>query len=341
MIRDLRSYVLRRAGQALLVTWGVTLLTFVIARLLPGNPVYLMAGSHADEQTIKELTRRYGLDQPIGVQYRAYLRDLLRGDWGDAWTTSNPVLVDIANRFPATLELSLLSLFAAVAAALPLGIAAARTPGALVDRLASTLATSGAAVPQFWLGLMLLYVFFYRLDLVPPPMGRLPLTEPLPERTGLFLVDTLLAGRPDLFGLALRALLLPTLTLAFAVQAPILTLVRATMAEVLRSPPIVAGRAFGLSAFTLYGRALRLALGPIANMVGISFGYLLGGTVLVETVFSWPGMGQYALSAMNASDYAAVQGVVLFAALLYVAVYFVLDSMQMILDPRVRRRSDS
>ncbi len=331
------GHILRRAGQALLVAWGVTLLAFVTARLLPGNPVYLMAGSHADERTLAELERRHGLDRPIVVQYVLYLRDLTRGDWGRAWTTSNPVLEDIAQRFPATLELSLLALAVSLLVALPLGIASANKPGAAVDHFTSAVATAGAAVPQFWLGLMLIYVIFYRLQWVPPPMGRLPLSEAPAEATGLLLVDTLLAGRVDLFWLASRTLVLPTVTLAFAVQAPILSLVRATMRETLRSPAVLAGRALGLRSYAiLYRRALRLALGPIASMIGISFGYLLGGTVLVETVFSWPGMGQYALSAMNAGDYAAIQGVVLWSALLYVTVYFALDTLQLILDPRTR-----
>jgi len=331
------GFVVRRIGQALLVVWGVTLLAFVTARVLPGNPVYLMAGSHADERTLEELEARYGLDRPLGVQYLLYLRDLVRGDWGRAWTTSNPVLSDIAQRFPATLELSLAALAGSLLVALPLGTAAARRPGSFVDRLASAVAGSGAAVPQFWLGLMLIYVFFYRLQWVPPPMGRLPLSEAPPAATGLLLADTLLAGRTDLFWLASRALLLPTVTLAFAVQAPILSLVRATMRVALSSPTVLAGRALGLRpAAILYRRAFRLAFGPIASMVGISFGYLLGGTVLVETVFSWPGMGQYALSAMNAGDYAAIQGVVLASALIYVLVYFALDTMQKILDPRTR-----
>lgn len=331
------GYVVRRTGQALFVAWGVTLLAFVTARVLPGNPVYLMAGSHADERTLRELEARYALDRPIPVQYALYISDLVRGDWGRAWTTSNPVLEDIAQRFPATLELSLAALLTALLVALPLGIAAARRPGSAFDRLASAVSTAGASVPQFWLGLMLTYVFFYRLGWVPPPMGRLPLFEPPPTATGLLLVDTLLARRFDLFSLSFRALLLPTLTLAFAVQAPILSLVRATMRETLRAPTVAAGRALGLRPVViLYRRAFRLALGPIANMVGISFGYLLGGTVLVETVFAWPGMGQYALAAMNASDYAAIQGVVLASALIYVSVYFALDVLQRILDPRVR-----
>jgi peptide/nickel transport system permease protein len=300
-----------------------------------------MAGGNADQETIEALTRRYRLDQPIVRQYAFYLSDLVRGDWGDAWTTSNPVLEDISQRLPATVELSLLSLTLALALSLPLGTAAATRPGSLADRIVSGLATGGAAVPQFWLGLMLIYVFFYRMNVVPPPLGRLPLAEPPPTWTGLLLVDTIAAGRADLLALALRALLLPTATLAFAVQAPIVSLVRATMTEVLRSPPLLAGKAFGLTARALYQRALRLALGPIATMVGITFGYLLGGTVLVETVFSWPGMGHYALTAMQASDYAAVQGVVLFSALVYVSVYFLLDSVQLLLDPRTRHRREA
>lgn len=328
--------VLRRVALALVVIWGVTLTSFVVSRLLPGNPVYLIVGTRADEQTVQEATAKYGLDRSLPEQYWIYMRDLVRGDLGESWTTSNPVTSDIAQRFPATLELSLVSFILAMTIALPLGIAAALRPGGAADRVASSVSVGGAALPQFWLGLMLIYLFFFRLQWMPPPMGRLPLATPPPTRTGLLLIDTLLAGDLDLFKLAAWTLILPSVTLALAVQAPILSLVRTGMKDALDAPPILTAKAFGLPRRVWLSHAWRLAMLPVLNMVGISFGYLLGGTVLVESVFSWPGMGLYALQAMNASDYAAVQGVVLVSALIYVTVYLVLDIVQLAVDPRAR-----
>src|SRR5690606_26569525 len=170
-----------------MVVWGVTLITFIVARLLPGNPVHLIVGSHADPETVREATERLGLDLPIWQQYVRYLSDLLRGDLGQAWTTSNPVTVDIVQRLPATLELSLIGLLLALLMALPLGTLAALRPGGIVDRLTQFVAITGVAAPQFWLGLMLIYVFFYRLGWFPPPLGRLPSFQAPPAATGFML----------------------------------------------------------------------------------------------------------------------------------------------------------
>lgn len=329
-------HALRRIALALIVIWGVTLTSFVVSRILPGNPVYLIVGTRADEQTVQEAMTKHGLDKSVMEQYSIYMRDLLRGDLGESWTTSNPVTEDIAQRFPATLELSLVSFVLALAMALPLGIAAALWPGGILDRLAKFVSIGGVALPQFWLGLMLIYLFFFRLQWMPPPMGRLPLADAPPTRTGLLLIDTLAAGNFDLFKLAAWTLILPSITLALAVQAPILSLVRTGMKDALDAPSTLTAQAFGLPRRLWVYHASRLAMLPVLNMVGISFGYLLGGTVLVESVFSWPGMGLYALQAMNASDYAAVQGVVLVSALIYVSVYLVIDMVQLVVDPRLR-----
>ncbi len=326
----------RRLALALIVVWGVTLVTFVVARLLPGNPVYLIVGNRADQATIEEAMAKYGFDKPIVEQYFIYMGGLLRGDLGDAWTTSNPVTTDIYERFPATLELALVSFVLAILIAVPLGSVAALEPRTRWDRFARVVSTGGVAVPQFWLGLMLIYVFFFKLQLFPPPMGRLPLATFPPRFTGLLLVDTLVAGDLALFRLAARTLFLPSLTLALAVQAPILNQIRVSLRAALDSQPILASRALGLPRREWIFRAFWLGFLPVLNMVGISLGFLLGGTVLVESVFSWPGMGLYALQAMNASDYAAVQGVVLVSALIYVTVYLVLDLLQLLIDPRTR-----
>lgn len=326
-----------RCVHALIVFFGVTLVTFVVARLLPGNPAYLIAGRHADEQTLQEIIQRLGLDQPIPTQYLLYMQGLLRGDLGEAWTTSNPVTVDIAQRFPATLELSLAALCLALVVALPLGIVAALRPGSIVYRIARALAVGGVAIPQFWFGLLLVYLFFFRLRWMPPPMGRLPLGVMPPTVTGLLLIDTLIAGDIANFWLALKTLVMPSITLALAFQAPILQIVQTTMAEALQCDAVRTARALGVPRMTIISNhALRLVLPPLLTMIGITFGYLLGGTVLVERVFTWPGIGMYALQAVNSMDYAAIQGVVLVTTLFYLLIYFVIDVLHVLIDPRVR-----
>jgi peptide/nickel transport system permease protein len=184
---------------------------------------------------------------------------------------------------------------------------------------------------------MLIYVFFFRLRLMPPPMGRLPLVAAPHPITGLMLIDTLLAGNTDHFLLAAKVLVLPAVTLALAIQAPILNLIQVSMAAAMNSDAVRTARALGLPRReVIVQHALRIAVLPVLNMIAITFGYLLSGTVLVESVFSWPGIGLYALQAMNASDYAAIQGVVLFSAMIYVAVYIALDIAQFVIDPRIR-----
>jgi ABC-type dipeptide/oligopeptide/nickel transport system permease component len=193
------------------------------------------------------------------------------------------------------------------------------------------------ALPQFWLGLLLIFLFFYKLNWAPPPIGRTTGGTP-PHVTGFLLVDSLLAGNFADFKHALGALILPAVTLAITVQPPLLRLVQVTMREALSSDAVRSARAAGLSFFhVVYRDALRLALLPILNMVGLLFGVVLSSSVLVETVFSWPGIGQYAYQAINASDYAAVQGVVLVATLAYVGLYLLLDVVQICIDPRLRK----
>jgi peptide/nickel transport system permease protein len=326
----------RRLAQALVVLWGVTLITFVVARVLPGNPAYLLAGSNANKQTIVAMKHRLGLDRSVVVQYGIYMKGLVRGDLGESFTTSDPVTKDLGAKLPATLELGIVALLIAIVISLPLGIAAARRPRGLAARITDLLSAGGVALPQFWLGLMLIYFFFYKLAWAPPPIGRTAGETPH-HITGFLLIDSLLAGSLTDFRHALGALVLPAITLAVTVQPPLLQLVRVTMREALASDAVRTARAAGLSFHqVVYRDALRLALLPILNMIGLLIGVVLSSSVLVETVFSWPGIGQYAFQAINASDYAAVQGVVLVATLVYVGVYALLDIAQLLIDPRLR-----
>jgi peptide/nickel transport system permease protein len=328
--------IVRRLAQAVLVVWGVTLVAFVIARVLPGNPVYLVVGAYADPQTIAEATERLGLDASILEQYRIYLDRLVHGDLGSSITTSNPVTTDLGQRIPATAELGLAALVLIVLLAFPIGVAAALRPRGAAARVADVATAGGVAVPQFWLGLMLIYVFFFRLDWFPPPLGRLP-DDLSGSATGWVWLGSLLEGDLGAFWQATRALALPAVTLALTVMPPLVQAIRSSVQTALESDAVRTARALGLSGTQVLRDALRLAALPIIEMLALIVGILISSAVLVETVFSWPGLGQYAVQAINASDYAAVQGVVLVSALTYVTVYLLVEVVQLLVDPRITR----
>jgi peptide/nickel transport system permease protein len=331
--------ILRRVLVALLVVWGVTLITFALARVLPGNPVYLMVGDNADSATIAATEARLGLDKSIPAQYLDYASALLRGDLGTSLTTRNPVTDDLAERLPATLELALVALALTVVLSLAVGVRAARRPRGVCARLADGLSAAGVAVPQFWLGLMLIYVFFYLLGWFPAPLGRYP-SEPEPTQiTGFLLLDTLLEGDLGAWLKVVWTLVLPAVVLALTAAPPLLRLVQVQLREALESDTIRAARAVGLpERQVVWHDAMRMIVAPLLNMTVITFGALVGSAVLVEVVFSWPGIGQYSVQAINASDYPAIQGVVLVSAVMYVGLFLLVDLAQTAIDPRLRGR---
>ena len=336
----MRSYILKRLAVMVIVLWGVSLATFVVARVLPGNPAYLIAGQNADQQTIAATEHRLGLDQSIPAQYLHYLGDLLHGNLGTSLTTSHSVVSDLGQRLPATLELAIVAMLLAVVICAAVGIRAALVPDGAVARFADVLSAGGAAVPQFWLGLMFVFVFFFKLGWFPAPLGRYPSNAEPHTITGFLLIDTLLEGHPDEWLKALWSIALPAITLALTVQPPLLRITQMSMRRALDADSTRAARAMGLPEWRVIGHdALRLALAPILNMLALVFGVLLSSSVLVETVFSWPGIGQYAVQAINASDYPAIQGVVLVTALAYLLLYLAVDLIAVGIDPRLRRRA--
>lgn len=333
----MRIYILKRLAIAVIVVFGVSLTTFVIARVLPGDPAYLVAGQNADQQTIAATRHRLGLDASIPAQYAHYLRDLASGSLGTSLTTSHSVVSDLQQRLPATFELALLSIFLAIILCAAIGTAAALRPRGLAARFADVLSAGGAAVPQFWLGLMAIFVFFFKLGWFPAPLGRYPSEFEPHHITGFLLIDTLIEGHPGEWLKALWMMILPALTLALTVQPPLLRITQVAMRRAIASDAIRTARSMGLPEWRVIGHdALRLALAPILNMLALVFGVLLSSSVLVETVFSWPGIGQYAVQAINASDYAAIQGVVLVTALAYVLLYLLVDVIAVAIDPRLR-----
>jgi peptide/nickel transport system permease protein len=330
-------YLGRRAISAALAILGVTVIVFLVTHQI-GDPVYLMLGQRGTPAQYEELRHNLGFDRPIWSQYYTYLGDLVHGDLGDSRYTLQPVATEIKQRFPATIELAAAAMIIGVLWTIPLGVLSAIRPRGIVDRASQALVEFGVAMPSFWLGLILIYVFFYLLHVAPSPVGEIDISAtPPPRRTGFIVLDSVFAGQWNTFGSAVGHLALPALTLSITACPPILQLTRNSMIGVLRSDFIRNARSLGLPQRTIYWRyALKNALLPVVTMTAMTFGYLLGGTVLVETVFSWPGIGLYAVQGMQRSDYEPVLGVVLVASFVYVLVYFLADLIALLIDPRVR-----
>jgi len=330
-------YIGRRLLTAVIAILGVVLVVFVVTRLI-GDPVYLILGQRASEENVAELRAQLGYDRSIVVQFVDYLGNLSQGDFGVSQFTQRPVADEIWNRFPATLELSVAAMFLGLLWTIPLGVISALRPRGIVDRISQSIVEFGVAIPSFLLGLLLIYVFYYHLGVAPTPVGELGIgTEPPPDRTGFVVIDAVLAGQWGTLGEALSRLVLPAVTLAITACPPILQLTRNSMISVLQSDFIRSARSLGLPQRTItWQYALRNALLPVLSMTAMTFGFLLGGTVLVENVFAWPGIGLYAVDSMERSDYEPVVGVTILAAAVYVLAYLIADLVSMAVDPRVR-----
>ena len=316
---------------------GITLVSFLLVRLLPGNPATAMAGSLATPETVAAIEARLGLDQPLYIQFYMYVKNVLAGDLGTSWYTSNPVANDLAVRFPATLELITLSMFFAILVGVVGGSIAAIKPKGLVDRVTSGFATFAGAMPEFWIGLIFIYVFYVRLGIAAAPIGRLDLqfSSPL-QVTGMILIDTLLTGNMAMFQSAVSHLILPVLTLSITLVGPILKMSRTSMRNALDSDYIYYARMCGMKQKHIVGYSFRTALPPIVTIIAVYYGFMLGGAVLVEKVFGWGGFGQYAVQSVINKDYFAIQGFLMLAAMFSLIIYLVVDIIYMIVDPRQR-----
>lgn len=326
-----------RILQAIPVVIGVVVITFLLTRSLPGDPAVYFVGDAADAASIQEVREALGLDKPLPQQFFRYVADLIKGDWGNSLSTGQPVLSDLSRRLPASLELTLLALLLSCLIAIPLGVLAAVKPGSWRDHLCRVVVTAGVSLPTFFTGILLIYIFYYLLDVAPSPLGRLGFLYIEPDRvTGFYLIDTALARDWETFMGAAKQLILPACTMAIFTLAPIARMTRAAMLQALSSDFIRTARAAGLSRRkVLLGYALRNALLPVVTTLGMVFSFALGANVLVEKVFAWPGIGSYAVDALVASDYAAVQGFVLAMALLFVALNLVIDLLYAVIDPRI------
>jgi peptide/nickel transport system permease protein len=327
----------RRLLQSLPSILGIIVISFVLTRALPGDPAVYFAGAMADAESIAQVRAALGLDRSWFEQFYIYVGNLLRGDMGLSLNTGRPVVEELFSRLPASLELTFTGLGLALLVAVPLGILAATRPGSWIDHLCRLLVTAGVSLPTFFTGLFLIYIFYYLLGWAPAPLGRLDILYLPPEHhTGFFLIDTLIAGDMETFWASVRQLVLPAITLGLFALAPIARMTRAAMLNALASEYVRTARANGLSRRMVLGTyAFRNAALPLLTTLGMVFSFLLGANVLVEKVFSWPGIGSFAIEALVASDYAAVQGFVLSMALLFVLVNLAIDLVLTLTDPRV------
>ena len=326
-----------RAAQSIPVVIGVVIISFLLTRALPGDPAVYFAGAAADEASIAEIRIALGLDKPVIQQFFIYVGDLLQGDMGQSISSGQPVASDLANRLPASLELTLVALILSCGISIPLGILAATRPGTWVDHLCRVLVTAGVSLPTFFTGIVLIYLFYYLLGIAPSPIGHLDFISLDPDHiTGFYLIDAALIGDWETWLGAAKQLILPAITLALFTLAPIARMTRAAMLTALSSDFIRTARAAGLSnRKVLYVYAFRNALLPVITTLGMVFSFALGANVLVEKVFAWPGIGSYAVEALVVSDYAAVQGFVLAMALMFVALNLVIDLLYTVVDPRI------
>ncbi|GGO21793.1 peptide ABC transporter permease [Microbispora rosea subsp. aerata] len=337
--RPLVRFLIRRIVTALLLAVGITLVTFVLTNLVPGDPVAANLGQRAlgDPAIVAQWRADHGLDRPLPQQYLMHLEGLLHGDLGTSQQSHRPVLDDLAGAVPATLELAGAAILVSLVLGVGFGVVAALRRDRLSDHVLRVLSLVGISVPTFWLALVAFYVFFFRLQIT-PGSGRIdPGMTPPPQVTGLYTVDALLSGQWDVFSSAVGHLAAPALVLALYTIGLLTRFTRSAVLEVLGQDYVRAARAKGLPGrVVLFRYVLRPALVPIVTVAGLAFGSLLSGTVLVEAVFAWPGVGQYAYRSATTLDLPAVMGVGLVVGVVYLVINLVVDVLYGVIDPRVR-----
>jgi peptide/nickel transport system permease protein len=332
-------FIIKRLAFLVLMLFGLLVVTFSISHVAPGDPAALAAGPDATREMVETIRQEYGLDQPLPVQFWRYLAGIFEGDLGRSLRTTRDVSHDLARYFPATFELVTFSMLIATVLGVVLGVLSAVTKDTWVDHTARILSVSGVALPMFWLGLMLQLLIALQLGWLPLG-GRLSLvTEPPPFVTGMYLVDSLLAGEPGVFLEALRHIILPATALCFPALASIIRVNRAEMIEALQQDYVTGAQAMGIGrARVVAVYALKNAMLPTLAMIGLRYGWMLGGTILVESVFDWPGIGLYAVASAVSSDFQPIMGVTLLIGLNFMLANLLVDVCYAWLDPRLREQ---
>jgi peptide/nickel transport system permease protein len=335
-VEELLTYSIRRVLSLIPVLFGMTLVVFSIIHAIPGNPAQVILGQRATKEAIATLTEQLGLNKPWYIQYFNYINELLHGDLGTSLRTRGPINHEIWPYLAATMELAFIAMLIAVVIGVNAGIISAWFSKSWFDYVAMVLALVGVSMPIFWLGLMEQWGFSIHLGWF-PTTGREDVRDPVSAITNLYLVDTLLQGRFDQFGVVIKHLVLPSFALATIPMAIIARMTRATMLEVMKSDFIRTARAKGLRMFwVVYKHSLKNAIIPVLTVIGLQTGLLLGGAILTETIFGWPGIGRYLYDAIGYRDYPVIQSGILIIAAIFVLINLIVDLLYVVVDPRIK-----
>ena len=330
------KYILKRILMLIPVLLGVSIIIFGIMRVFSPDPAPIVLGQHATQEAMSEWREANGLDKPIVVQYVNYMKGVLTGDFGNSYYTKTPVAKEIFSRFPATVELAICAIIIATIFGILLGVISAVKKNSWVDHIRMVTALIGVSIPIFWLGILLIIIFAGNLGWL-PAQGRIETLLRPANHTGFYLIDSLIEGNMESFVSSLKHLVLPSVALAMYSMAIIARMTRSTMLDTLSQDYIRTARAKGIKEGQVIKKhALANALIPIVTVIGIQLGYLMGGAVLTESVFAWPGIGKYTVEAILKSDFPVVQGVVLLIAFIFVVMNLIVDIIYVFLDPRIK-----
>ena len=332
----MKWYIAKRSLQLIPVILGVTIIAFSLIHIAPGDPARTMLGQHATQKEINEIREKYGLDEPLYVQYGIWLGGVLRGDLGRSIITNDLVVIEIGERFPNTIELAIAAMLFAIIIGGLAGVISASKQYSITDYTVMGVALFGISMPVFWLGIMLMMIFGVFLGWLPIG-GRIDLLIPYQSVTGFMVIDSIITGNFTALGSILKHLILPAVALGTIPMAIIARVTRSSMLEVLRQDFIRTERAKGLSErAVIFKHALRNAMVPVVTVIGLNFGLLLAGAILTETVFSWPGLGRLVVEAVYERDYPLVVGCILFFAIVFVVVNLITDILYTYIDPRIK-----
>lgn len=333
------KYVLKRILMVIPVMIGVSIIVFSLMRVFSPDPAPIVLGQHATQETITAWRQFNGLDKPVVTQYFDYVKGAFTGDLGVSYYSKSPVAREIGARFPATIELAIVAIIFASLIGILLGVIAAVKKNSVFDAASTLFALVGVSIPIFWLGILLIMFFSGYLHLLPSG-GRISVLLEPAHMTGFYMIDAMIQGNWDAFKDALIHLILPALTLGMYSMAIITRMTRSTMLDTLGQDYIRTARAKGISETKVIGKhALRNSLIPVTTVIGLQFGALLGGALLTESVFSWPGIGKFTVDSILKSDFPVVQGIVLLVAVIFVTINLVADLMYAFLDPRIKYAS--
>ena len=336
----MKRYIGKRLAYTLLVLFGVCTITFFVSRIIPGDPATMWVGPKHTQEQLDAARKELGLDRSLLVQYLSYMGNLLKGDLGVSIRTKQPVLGEVGRRYAATFELVTVSILIALVIGIPMGVISAVGKDKPVDHVSRTFSISGVAMPVFWLGLILQMTLHGKLDWFPLQgrVGSMILIEhPIVHITGFYLFDSLITGNWPALLSTIKYMALPALTMSFASLAIVTRITRSSMLEVMREDYIQTAAAYGVSRhMILYKYALKNALIPTITIIGLAYGLMLGGSVLVESIFDWPGLGSYIVLSITRNDFPGIVGSTLIFATTYLTINLIVDLIYFMVDPRIK-----